>query len=193
MKFSYEAKSLEWDLCIDHFKTRALSIYYGQLFFIYVIPTKSPANKYIEKPSYHHNVWFPETTYNTKIPNITRLIALDNKKDKFSYVLRNAFCLTASDLKENAPISMKKCSNDVNNRYQNLLTIHSEMDGSHPLSTLGQMKFAAAPHLCVTREDNKKFRDIRRVFPESNDLYVKKCDWNTHYHRNTFEFELILS
>jgi hypothetical protein len=104
--------------------------------------------------------------------------------------------LTASALREEASITMKDCSNDLNNKFQNLLTVRTKMDGSHPHSTIGQLAFAAAPHLCVARDDNKEKKDHfgnTIIFPMSNKLFVFRCDWKAYFHQNMFEFELAFS
>ena len=106
-------------------------------------------------------------------------------------------CLTASELEINAVVTMKLCSDDAATRHlQNLLTVRTQMDGSHPHSTIGQLAFAAAPHLCVARDDNKEKKDHfgnTITFPMSNKLFVFRCEWKAYSHQNMFEFELAFS
>ena len=199
LKLMYDTKELVWDSCLGHVHImgRMLTYNYAQLFYIYVIPEKRPADRAIGSHSYQRSSWFPESTYKgDNTPNITRLISLNNEKNGVIHKVDNALCLTASALREEASITIKQCSKDLNNKFQNLLTVRTQMDGSHPHSTIGQLAFAAAPHLCVARDDNKEKKDHfgnTIIFPMSNKLFVFRCDWKAYFHQNMFEFELAFS
>ena len=192
----YDTMELVWEQCIGHYRKRIITYYYAQLFYIYVIPERRPADRAIGSHSYQRSSWFPESTYKgDNTPNITRLVSLHYKGGGLRYSPL-ALCLTASALREEASITMKHCSKDMNNKFQNLLTVRTQMDGSHPHSTIGQLAFAAAPHLCVARDDNKEKKDHfdnTIIFPMSNKLFVFRCDWKAYFHQNMFEFELMLS
>jgi hypothetical protein len=192
----YDTMELVWEQCIGHYRKRIITYYYAQLFYIYVIPERRPADRAIKSHSYQRSSWFPESTYKgDNTPNITRLVSLYYKGGGLRYSPL-ALCLTASALREEASITMKQCSMDMKNKFQNLLTVRTQMDGSHSHSTIGQLAFAAAPHLCVARDDNKEKKDHfgnTIIFPMSNKLFVFRCDWKAYFHQNMFEFELMLS
>ena len=199
LRLLFDTKQLVWDSCLGHVQIlgRILTYAYAQLFLLYVVPQKRPADSVIQSHSYQRSSWFPETTYSSNVPNITRLMAL-NTAGKINVIHRvdEMLCLTAGALEEHAPINMTFCSKDMSNKLQNLLTVRTQMDGSHPHSTIGQLAFAEAPHLCVTRDDNKQTKDHfgnQIIFPNSNALFVYKCDWKTFLHQNMFEFELTFS
>jgi len=199
LTFSYDKHALEWLDCIDHSIIRQNLRYEPtQVFHLHVIPDRRPADGVIDSNSisFQHSHWFPETTYSTHATNITRLTALQGDRDEefFRYVVEGAMCLTASALKINAKIEMKKCSYEaVTDQLQNLLTVRTQMDGSHPHSTIGQLAFAAAPHLCVARDDNKKRSDVRRKMPMSNYFQILPCDQKGSLHLVNFELELVMS
>ena len=199
LRLLFDTKQLVWDSCLGHVQIlgRMLTYAYAQLFLLYVVPQKRPADSVIQSHSYQRSSWFPETTYSSTVPNITRLMALNTGgKMQFRHRVDEMLCLTAGALEEHAPINMTFCSKDMSNKLQNLLTVRTQMDGSHPHSTIGQLAFAEAPHLCVTRDDNKQTKDHfgnQIIFPNSNALFVYKCDWQTFLHQNMFEFELTFS
>lgn len=188
LTFSYKDKTVAWEPCRGHCMAKSISYMPNQLFFIYVVPQKPPALKFIKNPSYHAPNWFPESTYNTPVSNITRLMMLNSEPTNLDYRTK-AYCLTATKLALKAKIVFAECTQKVNDPMQSLLTVRAESDGSHPQSTNGQMRFAAAPELCVCRTDNKPVEYA--LFPETDELYVYSCDWKAHFHKNLFEFELI--
>jgi len=199
LRLMFDTKELVWDSCLGHVQIlgRVLTYSYAQLFLLYVIPQSRPADDAIRNHSYQRSSWFPETTYSTNVPNITRLMALNTAgKNSVIHRVNEMLCLTAGALEEDATVNMTMCSKDMSNKLQNLQTVRTQMDGSHPHSTIGQLAFAAAPHLCVARDDNKQMKDHfdnEIIFPNSNRLFVQKCDWKTQFHQNMFEFELTLS
>ena len=138
--------------------------------------------------SYHAPNWFPESTYNTPVSNFTKLVMLNSEPLNMDY-RKDTYCLTASKLSLEASVQMQKCSLDKMDPLQTFLTVRGVADGSHAQTTTGQLRFAARPDLCVCRHDNKVVEYA--LFPENDNLYVYKCEWKAHYHKNTFEFELI--
>ena len=209
LTYSYDKLALEWLDCIEHSVIRQNLRYEPmQLFHLHVIPERRPADEVIigsSSISYQRSHWFPETTYGSTsssssihqvVPNTTRLIALQGDRDRefFRYLMKGAMCLTASALEINAVVTMKLCSDDATTRHlQNLLTVRTQMDGSHPHSTIGQLAFAAAPHLCVARDENVRRPDVRRKVPLSNSFKMLPCGQRGSLHLVQFEMELVMS
>jgi hypothetical protein len=199
LTYSYDKLALEWLHCIDHSVIRQNLRYEPmQLFHLHVIPARRPADEVIDGSySFQRSHWFPETTYSiTNAPNTTRLVSLqgDHDGEFYRYLMKGAMCLTTTALEVNAVITMTKCSDDAAiSLLQNLLTVRTQMDGSHPHSTIGQLAFAAAPHLCVARDENRRRPDVRRKVPLSNNFKVLSCDQKGSLHLVLFEMELVMS
>jgi hypothetical protein len=188
LTFNFRSKEVAWESCKGHSSAKSNVYIPTQLFFLYVVPQKPAAAKYIRDRSYHAYNWFPESTYSANVPNYTRVMMVNSEPVNMDF-RRNAYCLAASALKQKATVQMAKCSSDPNDPLQSFLTVRTQADGSHPQSTNGQLSFAAAPHLCVCRNDNAQ-KDLA-VVPENDKLFVYNCEWRAHYHKNIFEFELI--
>eukprot|EP00598_Pedospumella_elongata_P008325 CAMPEP_0185012158 /NCGR_PEP_ID=MMETSP1098-20130426/98159_1 /TAXON_ID=89044 /ORGANISM="Spumella elongata, Strain CCAP 955/1" /LENGTH=864 /DNA_ID=CAMNT_0027541211 /DNA_START=36 /DNA_END=2631 /DNA_ORIENTATION=+ len=188
LTFSYQTKQVVWERCRGHCMSKTTNYMPNQLFFLYVIPTKPKALEFIKPKSYHAPNWFPESTYNHPVGNFTKVVMVNSEPVNMDY-RRNAYCITATKLALEAPVGMQVCSQDRMDPLQTFLTVRAVADGSHAQSTTGQLRFAARPDLCLCRNDNKVV-DFSN-FPENDKLFVYKCEWKAHYHKNIFEFELI--
>jgi hypothetical protein len=188
LTFSYKTKELLWEACKGHCLAKSNTFMPNQLFFLYVVPERPAALKHLPTRSYHAPSWFPDSTYDAAVGNVTRLMTLNSEPNNLDY-RSGMLCLTAQSLTLKAPIKMALCNRNANDPLQALLTVRAVADGSHPQSTTGQLRFSARPDLCVARSENKEVD--RSVYPETNELFVFLCDWKAHFHKNTFEFELI--
>lgn len=72
---------------------------------------------------------------------------------------------------------------------QDFLTVRGLGEGAHPLTTVGQIKLAAHPHLCVARVGDRVENDHNYI-PSHSLFVLKKCDGIPE--RLHFEFELIV-
>ena len=188
LTFSYQTKQVVWERCRGHCMSKTTNYMPNQLFFLYVIPTKPKALEFIKPKSYHAPNWFPESTYNHPVGNYTKVVMVNSEPVNMDY-RRNAYCITATKLSLEAPVGMQVCSQDRMDPLQTFLTVRAVADGSHAQTTTGQLRFAARPDLCLCRNDNKVV-DFSN-FPENDKLFVYRCEWKAHYHKNIFEFELI--
>jgi hypothetical protein len=188
LTFSYQTKQLLWDACKGHCMAKSNTYMPNQLFFLYVVPQKPEALKHLLHRSYHAPKIFPESTYNTPVSNVTRVMMLNSEPNNLDY-RKGMQCLTAEKLALKAAVKMALCSADSHDPLQSFLTVRAVADGTHPQSTNGQLRFASNPDLCVCRTENKEVD--RSVMPESNDFFIYYCEWRAHFHKNTFEFELI--
>lgn len=97
-------------------------------------------------------------------------------------------CLTASSLNADAVVTMKLCSQDRINPLQEFLTVAGLSEGAHPLTTVGQLRFAADPSLCVAREGYRDQSEHNYV-PSHDAFVLRKC--NSFPAIVHFEFELL--
>lgn len=195
LTFSYVTKDLHWERCHDHIRLKKMRYDSRQLFYLYVVP-KQPKKILTQNPSYHAPNRFPLTTYaNTSA--VTRVMMVDGEAKIWDFQ-GHIYCLTAEKMVLRARVFMEKCSRDEQDPRQLFTTVRTLMDGSSPLSTVGQLQMATAPRWCVSRTENapadhklQKFQ--RERFPDSDNLMLKECNLITQYHHVSFEFELVNS
>ena len=191
LTFQYDTKQIAWENCKGHCMAKSNTYMPNQLFFLYVQPVKPRPAHYLSQRSYHSPSWFPDSTYNSVVKNITRVMMINSEPVNIDY-RKAMYCLTAEKLQQHAKITMQPCtikSSTEIDIHQSFITVQGSSDGSHPQTTIGQLKFAGNPDLCVARSENKVVD--RSIYPESDALYVSLCIWKAHYHKNIFEFELI--
>ena len=190
LTFSFKTKQVGWEACRGHSMAKTNTYNPTQLFFLYVVPTKPKALEHLHPKAYHAPNWFPESTYYHPVSNFTKVMMLNSEPVNMDY-RKGAKCLTAESFQLEAKITVADCTANRMEPLQTFLTVRGQADGSHPQTTNGQLRFAARPDLCLCRHDNKVVD--YSLFPENDNLFVYKCEWKAHYHKNIFEFELTMS
>eukprot|EP01038_Epipyxis_sp_PR26KG_P010502 gene10502-14113_t len=133
----------------------------------------------------------------TKSRDTTRVF-IAWSSDKHGTALR-IVCLTATSLMSGAEVLLAPCApdNTPQSKMQLFLSVDGRLDGTTIISTVGLLRMARAPHLCVSRQ--KDVTIVRSDTSKINQsdyaiLTLIKCNERPlQFFRIWFEFELINS
>lgn len=192
LTYSYAFKNLSWSRCNDHVLPHSLRYDPRQLFFLHVTP---------ESPSEYDFSYRPQSQIlplgvEHQAREYTRIVVTDaNPRD---WEPRHPIqCLTALKVDplnwKSAIITTRDCSMNWKEPNQLFYSVKGWTSGSTAFTTVGSMKFAADPNLCITRMEEKELKAEFLTVPIGDQLYLENCTPNGHLHLVLFEFESIRS
>jgi hypothetical protein len=209
LTFSYTHKNITWEKCNDQIDPHDLRYDPRQLFFLYVIPHFPSEYDFNFRP--HTQILYPNNfiirqngeSYSPTLGNYTRIMMTNaNKADweprgeiQCLTVIKNLNTQVTSNMWYLAKVVPEKCNIDWQHHSQLFHTVQGWTGGTLPYSTVGLIRFAAFPSLCIARNDNGPRNGVQQIFsrPKDNDLYLFDCNYGGNMHRVLFEFELINS
>jgi hypothetical protein len=185
LSFLFQNNNHSWRACTDHSAHDAVRYSADQLFWLHVKPhQESPFDQYTDFKS--NNV----TPVSAIHPGRVTRIATAN--------VFKAACMTVSSMNVGARVAFQDCTINQDNPAQLFETIEGIYSGSIARTTIGYIRLAADPSMCVFREEdvsltNKQTAGGASLIPRGSALTLGRCIMGGSYHRLLFEFELVLS
>ena len=165
-----------WELCKDHFNGYRFDPL--QLFWLHVnVHNESQYKQKEFLDVYRDRSALPETT---KV-----VIAGHPHHPQFK-------CMTMKKIELNAEITFEFCSPESFDRRQAFQTVQGYATGSHFQTTVGLIRSAENPSLCVGRTGGEFTTKKQLVLPVSDSpLKLLRCERTGDDHLVNFEFQLV--
>ena len=190
LTYSFSAMKLGWSECVDHIGAKGGFRHSPeQSFFLKVVPHNETINTG-NLMTYELELARREKMKKSGgVVSETMRIMMPNRHPKVWDWIEPLKCVTiAGEIRHGGLVEMQDCNKkDWKDKHQTFLTVRGVSRGSHAATTVGKIRVAADPSLCLSRAPNNDSINA----PENNRLELLKCDTENHQHRIVFEFQFV--